>query len=634
MREGPYLFKQFKEMGVCSFWIGAGSNCARVLCVGIAFCYSTPGHGATNRAQLSTLNVTDFGARGDATKFAAGTSSESAVVTVQSGDRLSEADVGKLVLLFGAGLRTTPTNNQDLVATIIRVLNGTNLTLSVKAGTTAENVIGMFGTQNATAFQNCVNACTGTNTTIIIPPGRYLLVPPKQLTDFALQSGFGPVAAAVTIRRGGIHFLGAGRDATVLVGCGAWLLKGGYAHRGWMFACQGPITNDAPLVFESLTMEGGVPDGLQSYHGFPARTTDGAGWDVTHDAVVDCGTTPLHAFKAFRNCRFTHWRGEMLKSGVSMTDGFIEVSDCLFVDGNASGFNFSFSHTINGCTFSNLFLALEFYQGYCTKPCYFQNSIITNIAGNVMAITGALKDHVQPSYNIVSNSFFLSRGYGILTTPAQNLFVIGNRFICREVAPAIGLGCEGYQGTAINSNIVVAFNSFSNASDAVVILGGGLNRIANVLICSNRAESVLTFASGYGWSTNVWFLGNVSTSGRPLLSGQLQGQWFLDDVSNCFPPWTVGDAGDRTNIVTYAMGMRQETWNSKPDSAFAIDDVQPEKIPPGAVLTIIHRGKYPLRLSLSSSRPGATPMVISNGCTATCAWVDGAWRPVGEELKR
>ena len=36
--------------------------------------------------------------------------------------------------------------------------------------------------------------------------------------------------------------------------------------------------------------------------------------------------------------------GEMVKSVASLMDGYIEVTNCAFLDGVASGFNFNFTH--------------------------------------------------------------------------------------------------------------------------------------------------------------------------------------------------------------------------------------------------------------------------------------------------
>ena len=571
-----------------------------------------------------TLKVTSFGAQGDAVSVAANTVKGSPVITVQTTDALTNADVGKLMLLFGVGPSTTPTNHQDLIGTIEQVDHGTNITLSVAAGATSNNVSCIYGTQNAPSFQSCVDAANGSNTIIQVPAGNYLLVPPAQVSGFAMIRDTGPVAAAVVIRKGGIHFLGDGLTKTILTGCGAWRLQGKFVHRGWLFVCQGPITNNYPLVFEDLTMDGGVQVGYTANHFPPANPADGSGWDITHDAVVDSGRAPLHLNKVFENCRFTHWRGEMLKGVVGGWDGHIVVTNCLFDDGNASAFNMSFTHRISSCLFSNLNMAMEFYEGYCSNACFFENSTLTQImGGTAIAIVGALTNRPPPEYTIQNNHFWCSH-FAILTSPAQNLYVMGNQFYCTNATAALGFGSAGYQGSAINRNIVVADNSFNGPIYAIAFLGIGGNRIADLQVISNTATGVRWFAGCYGWSTNVSFRGNTAPAG--LCNDQLKGQWFLDDASNTFPPWSVNGSAGKTNVITYAHGMRQRLASTNSGSAFAFDDSQPEKIPPGARLQITFCGKQPASLYFSTTRPDAGSVIVQqSNDTVTCAWTNKAW---------
>src|ERR1700749_420981 len=78
------------------------------------------------------LNVTDFGAIGDVAKITVNTTSNSSVLVTTN--EFQTTDIGKIVCLFGGGASTTPTNNQDLLATIVAVTNGTNVTIDRVAG--------------------------------------------------------------------------------------------------------------------------------------------------------------------------------------------------------------------------------------------------------------------------------------------------------------------------------------------------------------------------------------------------------------------------------------------------------------------------------------------------------------------
>src|SRR5438105_4994188 len=91
-------------------------------------------------AASSSLCVTNFGARGDAFDTLAKTVQGSALIQLLPTNQLSPADVGKLVMIFGAGAPSTPTNHQDLMAQILSVNQGTNITLSVAAGITGSQL--------------------------------------------------------------------------------------------------------------------------------------------------------------------------------------------------------------------------------------------------------------------------------------------------------------------------------------------------------------------------------------------------------------------------------------------------------------------------------------------------------------
>jgi hypothetical protein len=538
------------------------------------------------------------------------------------------ADAGKVVELFGAGAATSPTNHQDLVATIVRVDNPTTVTLDRACGFTTNHISGIYGINNAAAFQDCIAACTGTNTVVNIPAGQYLLISPQALDPAYVMPNMFDTYPAVTIQKGGITFSGAGSERSILLGCGAWQMKGAHAYRGYMFACQGPVTDDAPLIFDRLTMDGGASPGRSSYAYFPASTINGNGWDPTHDAVIDTGTAPYHRLKIFQNCVFKDWRGEMVKSVVSFWDGFVAMTNCMFLDGNATAFNFTFTHTIEHCYFSNLVQAVEFYQGYCSNACYFKNNTVTDVEQALYAVTGALTNHYNRPYNIISNTFYLHGGQnGIQTAPAQNLNIIGNQFIGDSLA--ITLGSAGYQGTDINSNIVIAGNSFSQVATALMIEGSGRNAVWDVTVTNNRASAPpnrgnVGFAAGYGWATNVVIRDNVASGlTYGLDSTRLGGQWYADAASNQFPAKHDGN-GPGTNVISYAYGGRHALSTASADAYFALDGAHPSQIPANAELEITQNGQYPALIYLSQSKPGNSLKLVP-GQRVTFYWNGSIW---------
>jgi len=577
----------------------------------------------------SSLNVTNFGALGDAVPLLAITTSNSPSILCQT-NRFATADVGKIVELFNAGPATSPTNNQDLVGTIVSVQNSTRITLSCVCGVSLTNAVGIYGRNNSVAFQNCINSVTNL-ATINIPAGSYLMLSAQVLdTNFSMPHMFATYPA-VTVRRGGITFLGASRTNTILLGCGGWQLKGPWAYRGYLISVQGPVTNLNPLVFDNLSMDGGVQIGRTSYTYFPADLKNGSGWDVTHDAVIDTGSAPFPQQQIFRNCTFRNWRGEILKSVVSGTDAFIQVTNCAFLGGNATAFNFSFSHTIEKCVISNMVEAVEFYQGYCSNTCYFRNNLVTDMCGGLYAINGGITNHSNPEYYITNNVFYTS-GNGIQTCPAQNLKIVNNLFIgVGGGGTAINPGIAGYQGNGgINSNIFVAFNVFSNLFYGINIEGVGANRLDTMVVVSNTMYGGTAFATGYGWMTNVVVKANTMINPiNGIADNGLCGQLYFDDpqYTNSFPQHGYADYVGVTNPITYGWGRRHKITVAQTNSVFMVDDSVPSKIPQGSVISIANMSSRPVPIFFSSSMVGF-PTILKPGISVTCAWTNSYWKRV------
>jgi hypothetical protein len=581
---------------------------------------------ASSEAQV-TLNVTNYGARGDAVYFWANTTSNSAVITTTN--PFSNSDIGKVIELFGAGPPGTSTNHQDLLAIITNVVKTTNLYISRVAGITTNGCLGVYGHNNATNFQNCINAAPS-NSIIYIPNGTYLIIGASNFVDFSMASpwvGF----PSLVIQKGAITFLGQSWSGTTLLGCGAWQNKGSYALRGYMFKFIGPVTNNGPLIFDRMTIDGGVQAGCTRNGNFPASAATGDGWDCTHRAFQDFTSLPFFNTRIFRNLHVKRWRGEQFYNQMSwdtpLSTPAIVITNCTFSDGDATALNLSAGNIVDHCVFSNLNEVCEFYEGYATHRSVFQNCLVTNMFGALMAFNGALSNSVNPTYTIQSNLFYMptAGGNGIQTTPAQNIIISQNTFIGNGGGTAIAIGIAGYQGSAPNSNILISCNTFTNVYFPIQVEGTGNNAVYNVQVISNTSSGGNSFAYGSGWCTNVTFTGNVvSGFWYGLNSSLLTGQWYLDDVSNRFPAYGQTDNAGKTNTISYIFGMRQQISTSRTNSIWVIDDTHPAQIPPGAVLQITHAGSCPAPLYFSAAMSG-TPTVLTTGQTVTCLWTNGLW---------
>jgi hypothetical protein len=578
----------------------------------------------SSQAQMS-LNVTNFGARGDAVQFYVNTVSNSVVVTTTN--QLTSADIGKSIEVFSAGKVTTPPNCQDMVATITNVIGGTNIYVSQVARATLTNIFATYGHNNQTNFANAIAACGGaTNAIINIPAGTFLLM--AQTNPLGGNNG----NRAISIRGGGLHFVGSGTKTTTLLSQGAWILQAGLTERGFLFQIVLPITNDYPSSIENMTLDGGVQQGNITNKNYPASTVDGMGWDGYHSAIVTLGVFggSILTHQTWTNLVFQHWRGEIVKSTDLSTNGNLSVLNCVYTDGNASAINYYAATIYSGCIFNNLFMVGEYYQKFSTNASYFQNNLVTNITGNALSFNGASTNRPVPPFNVVSNTFYLFSGAnGIGTTPGQNIFITGNKFIGAGTGVGIALGTAGAQGTAVNSNIVVTFNLFTNIYTCISIQGTSPWPVYSVLVLSNTFATAHTVASGYGWSTNVIFFGNTSTKGLAgnanIDSSSLLGQWILDDLSDQFPFLQTTGSANGTNILSYKFGARCSTWSQFNTSSFQLDDSLPIQIPPGAMMVISNlTSSSSEKLYTSSTSPG-TYITLTNGQTVIYSWTNGVW---------
>jgi hypothetical protein len=555
---------------------------------------------------------------------------------------MGTTNVGEVFILFGGGPLTSGTNHQDLVTTIAGV-SGTNITLAVVSSNTSPAATATYGKNNSAPFQNAISACVS-NSLLYVPAGNYLMVTPQALSTTFTMANECVVYPAFVFTNAGITFAGAGPASTILTGCGGWSIKGSYGYRGAICFCQGPVRwNPAPLVISNMTFDGGVAIGNTSNHNYPMSTIDGSGWDMTTRAVADevGNGPPFFANRIFNNVIFQHWRGEILHSDTSYWSGNDLVTNCQFLDFNADGYNFNYSHNITGCLFSNGFSMEEFDEFYNSNTCYFSNNVVTNNTGTGLSVNGAVTNRPgtnTPSYYIQNNHFTTAANFNaIQTASGVNIVITGNTFYS-PTGTGIALGTAGQQGNAPNSNIVITLNNFKGVYIPFAVEGAqGANQVENVWLSNNVATGcgvqngvVQVAALGYGWSTNVFFYSNnfsgIISSG--IGGFNLQGQWYYDDLSNIRPYYeTVGISG--SNNVTYAQGGRQSLYCSGTGASYYLDDSSPALIPPAAAMVVSNCSTgASASLYTSTVSPGA-PIAMTNGQALTVEWTNGGWQMAG-----
>ena len=554
-------------------------------------------------ANQTNLNITDFGASADAVKFFVNTVSNSYVVSVAGTNTFTTNDIGKVIEVFGAGPWVTYSNwgpvvtQQDIICSITNVTDGTNLTLTIPCGWTMTATC-VVGTNNAPAFQaaideasNLVSSAGYTNVTINIPGGTYLLVSAYVMYPPYVMYSISDSHPAIRISSGGITLMGDPSGDTVLLGCGAGMehqvgssltwISAGYAPyvpmRDSMIWCAGPVQNNQlPLVFQNLTLDGGVQQGAQSYTYWTIIQGNGEGWDTTHHAIADWDgdvSYQMNMSKVFTNCVFQHWRGEMLICWTGVIPGaFNDIANCTFYDGNATADNMYYGQHIHGCTFNQIEKVTEFYQYNGTVPTVLEDNLITNINGHCVVLNGATTNAIPPSFTIRNNTFYGSYGEDdILFTPACNVVVSNNQFYGAS-STGISFSAAGLQpadgSAAVMSNFVIVANNFNNTYLPIVTDG---YPVQNVIVANNVQSSGQNFAlGGAGWKTN-WFFSN-NTSPATIDSSSVQaGSYFVDDPSDNLGWYTYNDYSGGTNWVTYGHGLRQLIIHAMSNSVFAFN---------------------------------------------------------------
>ena len=582
-----------------------------------------PGGGTNSLVQINpitsaTVNVTDYGATGDAVQFSVNTVSNSTVVSVSGTNVFSSADVGKVIEVFGAGPWITYSNwgpvvtQQDIVCLVTNVSKGTNLSLSIPCGATM-NAYCVIGTNNAPAFQSAINQASNiiasgqyTNVIVNIPSGKYLMMSSNVLNRNYVMISISDTHPALIISSGGITLMGDPSGNTVLLGCGAgmdhlvapgtplsWITPT-YAPyvpmRDTLIECRGPVANNQyPLVFQNLTMDGGLTNGMQGYNYWVPIQGNGEGWDTTHHAVADWDGTvsyQMNQMKVFTNCVFQHWRGEMLICWTScITNAFNDIANCTFYDGNATADNMYYGQHVHGCTFNGLGKVMEYYQANATLPTVFENNLWTNIMYNnsyyALTIVGATTNALPPEFTIQNNTFHDETGVNAIQfSPAADVSVVSNLFLGGNGGVIFtSAGVQPSDGSAIlvMTNFVIAYNTFE--CNTPLSMDG--YSVDGMSVYNNIGISVIASAGFKDHITLSQNMGGLLYGGQTVNQAGVQGgHYMLDETNNS---WDVLnepiDAGDYavTNLLSYGNGISHMLRAS--GSVFYLDDTRPSMIP-------------------------------------------------------
>lgn len=120
----------------------------------------------------SIYNVKLYGAKGDGVQLADGAMTSSSAVLTSASASFSANDVGKLIVVAGAGA-----TGGDLSTTILSRQSPTQVTLSATAGTTITNSYVTYGTDDTVAIQAGIDAVIALSRSVplYIPSGIYMI---------------------------------------------------------------------------------------------------------------------------------------------------------------------------------------------------------------------------------------------------------------------------------------------------------------------------------------------------------------------------------------------------------------------------------------------------------------------------
>jgi hypothetical protein len=610
--------------------------------------------------QTTSLNVTNFGAIGDATNLLVSCTSNSDIVKFPVA--IPQSYSNEVILLFNAGWAQSGTLSsgatgmgwQDQVATITNI-SGTSVYMNRPASNTLTGTYCVIGHNNVASFLAC-NAKCGPGTNMYIPglpnsiTGVYLSVPTNSsgpYGDYCLLI----TNCGYTIYGDGSNILSA--NGPDLMCSGAWQFKefGGVgitAARGEYFVEWPPIgNNNLPLTIQNLTVDGGVQQGNTPYHGEYINQVDGGGWDTSHDAWLVWDSASLGNINnlIFTNVTVQHWRGEQLKSIDTPSAGGFTCINSTFYDGGATAINFYPSSTYTNCVFNNMWQWFEIYQQHTTGPDRFVNCLVTNIAYNLAAVNGGVP--FCPPLTISGCTIWpwdqqTAGGYnGIQFLPADNVTIESNYVTCPDAYGQSSFTIStvtGWQGTGPSSNILIYANSVTNCSELHQAGGGsGAESVVDVMVDSNYIASASAYNGqcylmyDYGTTTNYFIRGNNCS---PLLSqtvytvsGVGGSPFALVGTNNIY--WTyVTTTANAANALDYVNGSR--FYISGPftgsTTKYALTTTDASQIPPGAVLLVANgnssSASIPIYLNTALT---SGPITVPAGQVLAAMWTNNAW---------
>ena len=291
--------------------------------------------------------------------------------------------------------------------------------------------------------------------TLVFPEGEYVLFAPELST---LRGDPPATAGHLLIQSSGVHLQGAGKTRTCLRFRGpgggdprmTWQVANGKVWRGPAIRIHGGERANARvsnICIEGMTLDGGA--GYTGDDHWPARLSDGDGWDLTHKGVyVTADRYVGHV--TIRDCVLRSFRGELIYQGGPYGEA-LEVTDCELFDSNADGISSSMANTVLRCHIHRIaFTGVECV--YYDSPSIYAENSIENCDGEGISLTSARPGLAK--IQTVQNNRLTDCRVGLLATNPYGLAASGNRLLdCGWAEPkksnrAIWLRDDGPEGGA------------------------------------------------------------------------------------------------------------------------------------------------------------------------------------------
>ena len=397
----------------------------------------------------------------------------------------------------------SPLNEVKIASNHTKVVNVTDYGPLVKGFTNDRATI----TANTLAIQFAIDAVGKQGGGIVqIPEGKYQIAPP----DLTHQK-----AASLVINYDNITLSGAGIGKTILYCRGEWSLIKKRVVRGIGILIAGTRPPEKPrqnITLQNFELVGGLPEfqGYTGNRGFPASTTTGDGWDITHKGICLDFDLSLDNISIDR-VSVHDFRGELIYAGGGSL-GNLKITNSQLFNSNGSLLSLDANLTVSNCDFGRTATAwvenapVSPNKSYTFSNCKFHDSIYHGL------VLAQGKINLEGRKALITNCEFRNAGDGIGIFGGINACTVQkNQFFDCKTSLLINSG---------NRGIKFLDNQINNLTKRIVAVSF-FGDVRDILIQGNTFKDL----TGVGQCVSMYYFGNLSNI--RILNNTFQ---------NCFTP--------------------------------------------------------------------------------------------------